>query len=98
MREDKYGGQSHLTRVVYRDGAVYYIYIFIFSLANITVGLKLPQYAVLLAIPQRAVHSVLACRVVLHVRKQALRDSFEGVHSISLTTIRVEDSFVAREE
>ncbi|KAF9448156.1 hypothetical protein P691DRAFT_67697 [Macrolepiota fuliginosa MF-IS2] len=65
------GGDSYLTRVVYSDGIVYYVYVFLLSLLNVLIILKLPDdYETLLLTMERVIHSVLACRVVLHIRQQ----------------------------
>lgn len=69
------GGDSHLMRVVYSDGIIYYIYVFALSLLNVLVIVKLPSdYETLLLMLERVVHSTLACRVVLHIRQQASSD------------------------
>ncbi|KAF9448157.1 hypothetical protein P691DRAFT_801270 [Macrolepiota fuliginosa MF-IS2] len=65
------GGDSRFMRVVYRDGIIYYIYLFGLSLFNTVVILKLPSdYVNLLVMVERVMHSVLACRVILHIRHQ----------------------------
>jgi len=69
------GGDSYLMRVVYSDGIIYYIYVFALSLLNVLVIVKLPnEYETLLLMLERVVHSTLACRVVLHIRRQASTD------------------------
>ncbi|TFK64466.1 hypothetical protein BDN72DRAFT_881486 [Pluteus cervinus] len=62
--------ESTLFRVVYRDGALYYLYMFILSTLNVIIALTLPSgYATLLTSLERVVHSVLTSRVVLHIRE-----------------------------
>ncbi|KAJ6610191.1 hypothetical protein B0H10DRAFT_435374 [Mycena sp. CBHHK59/15] len=43
VRSYRQGGHNHLLRVVYRDGIVYYIYLFGFSTANAVLNLALPK-------------------------------------------------------
>ncbi|KAF9443566.1 hypothetical protein P691DRAFT_778802 [Macrolepiota fuliginosa MF-IS2] len=65
------GAKSDLTRMIYRDGIIYYVYTFIFSTLNFLVILKFPKdYTDLLFTMDRVLHSVLSCRVVLHIRQQ----------------------------
>lgn len=65
------GGDSQFMRVVYSDGIIYYIYLFSLSFINTIIILKLPgDYVNLMVMMERVVHSVLACRVVLHIRQQ----------------------------
>ncbi|TFK64462.1 hypothetical protein BDN72DRAFT_264077 [Pluteus cervinus] len=64
--------QSTLFQVVYRDGALYYLYMFVLSASNVIVVLTLPSgYATLMASLERVIHSVLTSRVVLHIRETA---------------------------
>ncbi|TFK62649.1 hypothetical protein BDN72DRAFT_903058 [Pluteus cervinus] len=66
--------QSTITQVVYRDGALYYLYIVALSAVNLAVILKLPEnYATSLTSIERVAYSVLTSRVVLHIREQAYR-------------------------
>ncbi|KAF8983441.1 hypothetical protein BDQ17DRAFT_1377980, partial [Cyathus striatus] len=79
----KTGGQSKLVRVVFRDGIIYYIYLFIMSLGNLIVTRILSNdYFTIIMILERVIHTVLACRVILHMREQA----WEGSH-VHITTI-----------
>ncbi|KAJ3572590.1 hypothetical protein NP233_g2982 [Leucocoprinus birnbaumii] len=65
------GGDSQFMRVVYSDGIIYYIYLFTLSFVNTIIILKLPgDYVNLMVMVERVIHSVLACRVVLHIRQQ----------------------------
>ncbi|KAF7776822.1 hypothetical protein Agabi119p4_5215 [Agaricus bisporus var. burnettii] len=80
-------GTSELVRVVYRDGLVYYVYLFVLSLLNLIVLLSFPTgYELLLLILERVMHAVLACRVVLHIRILGTRSG------IPLELIPLEDS------
>jgi len=70
------GLDSRFLRVVYADGIVYYIYIFGLSLLNAIIIVKLPSdYQTLLMLWLRVMHSVLGCRVVLHIRHQVAIDA-----------------------
>jgi len=66
------GGNRALTRAVYRDGVIYYLYLFVLSFINVVVVRTLPpQYQQLLLSLQRVLHSMLTSRVLLHIRAQA---------------------------
>lgn len=66
------GTNSTLANIIYRDGAFYYIYLFIFSSLNIVLSLTLvPAKRPLIASLERGLHSILASRVILHMREQA---------------------------
>ncbi|KAF9441300.1 hypothetical protein P691DRAFT_766460 [Macrolepiota fuliginosa MF-IS2] len=66
------GTNSNLVRVVYHDGILYYIYMFIISLLNFLVVFKFSnEHVDLLLTMERVLQSVLACRVVLHIRQEA---------------------------
>ncbi|KAF9443038.1 hypothetical protein P691DRAFT_738380 [Macrolepiota fuliginosa MF-IS2] len=85
------GENSDLLRVIYRDGIVYYIYLFILAVLNLLVFLKLPKdYADLFLSLERVLQSVLACRVVLHIRQQARRIVQPGSYDSSIALIRRE--------
>ncbi|KAF8990287.1 hypothetical protein BDQ17DRAFT_1414103 [Cyathus striatus] len=65
------GGKTSMTKIVIRDGIIYYIYIFVLTLVNMVVQLKLsPDYFSLFTPIWRVVHSALCCRVVLNIREQ----------------------------
>ncbi|KAF7759878.1 hypothetical protein Agabi119p4_11573 [Agaricus bisporus var. burnettii] len=61
---------SYLFRTVYGDGISFYIYIFGVSLVNIVFIFNMSSFFLLL---QASFHSILACRVVLHIRQQLNR-------------------------
>ncbi|KAF9258629.1 hypothetical protein L218DRAFT_1004776 [Marasmius fiardii PR-910] len=66
------GGNSHLLKVVCRDGVLYYALIFIVSLINVIMILILPSDFILLLSPfERILHSILASHAILHIRKVA---------------------------
>ncbi|KAF8999626.1 hypothetical protein BDQ17DRAFT_744982 [Cyathus striatus] len=72
----KRGGKSTLANVVIRDGIIYYVYLFVVSLVNIVVLLKIsPDYFSLLSVISRVIHSSLCCRVVLNIRERMGKSS-----------------------
>jgi len=59
---------------LYRDGIIFYVYLFGISLANILVPILAPSpFSNWLASLQRVLHSVLCARVLLLIRQQAAR-------------------------
>ncbi|KAF8999610.1 hypothetical protein BDQ17DRAFT_1360692 [Cyathus striatus] len=80
------GGKSTMASTVIRDGIIYYIYLFVVSLVNMVVLLKLsPDYFSLLAILGRVIHSALSCRVVLNIREQGWAN--HRLHSTTITGV-----------
>ncbi|KAG7091409.1 hypothetical protein E1B28_010446 [Marasmius oreades] len=72
------GGNSNLIRAVYRDGVIYYALIFMVSLVNVIIILLLPPELVIIISPfERVLHSILASRVILHIRRVALQDNIQ---------------------
>ncbi|KIM39321.1 hypothetical protein M413DRAFT_29486 [Hebeloma cylindrosporum] len=70
LRAYRSQGSSRLVKMVYRDGVVYYLYLFVMSLANIIVTLTFPPDLILIVTYlSRMIHALLACRVVLHINK-----------------------------
>ncbi|KAF8996795.1 hypothetical protein BDQ17DRAFT_903816 [Cyathus striatus] len=66
----KWNGTSQLTRVMYRDGIIYYIFLIILSLSNVLTGLAFsPDYITIVVLTGRVVRASLACRVVVHLRE-----------------------------
>jgi len=77
---DRGGGNSALVKSVYRDGVIYYLYLFSFSFLNILLVRILPsQYRHLLTGMARVLHSILASRVLLHIRAQAAGNAGDGL-------------------
>lgn len=63
------GGDAGLRNVIYREGILTYIYLFALSIINVAVVNTLPiNYVNLLAAVERVLHSMLASRVLLHIR------------------------------
>ncbi|KAJ7627436.1 hypothetical protein FB45DRAFT_60813 [Roridomyces roridus] len=75
---------------LYREGILFYVYIFAISLANILVPALAPsRFSNWLASPQRVLHSVLCTRVLLLIRRQAVYedpDLDRGTHDYVQTT------------
>ncbi|KIK01120.1 hypothetical protein K443DRAFT_678706 [Laccaria amethystina LaAM-08-1] len=60
-----------LSKVVYRDGLIYYLFLFGLSLVNLVTLLCLPhEYMNLLTALERVMYSILTCRAILHIREQ----------------------------
>ncbi|EJD38830.1 hypothetical protein AURDEDRAFT_172150 [Auricularia subglabra TFB-10046 SS5] len=77
---------STLLASLYRDGILYYIFLFVVSLANMIFVLSAPaEYIVLLAELQRALHSILTCRIILNLRtmRSAPRIASAGTETVS---------------
>ncbi|KAF8167110.1 hypothetical protein B0H34DRAFT_680288 [Crassisporium funariophilum] len=63
------GGNKALLDTIYRDGLIFYIYLFVLSTVNIIVIQTLPAgYIILLSSTERCLHSILSSRVLLHIR------------------------------
>ncbi|KDR84624.1 hypothetical protein GALMADRAFT_262781 [Galerina marginata CBS 339.88] len=61
--------RSRLSQLVYRDGAIYYFYLFIMAILNVVAVVAFPfGYGFVLLPLQRCLHSVLASRVLLNLR------------------------------
>ncbi|ESK92521.1 hypothetical protein Moror_4429 [Moniliophthora roreri MCA 2997] len=66
------GGRSALSKIVYRDGILYFVYLFGLSLTNVVVILTAPGILIDLLGPlERVMYSVLTSRVILHIREHA---------------------------
>ncbi|RDB31041.1 hypothetical protein Hypma_000142 [Hypsizygus marmoreus] len=75
VRTYKQGGSNTLLRTVYRDGILYYLYLFVFSFLNAVFALALPHdLSFVLTLMERVMHSTLTSRVVLQIRAEASRD------------------------
>ncbi|KAF7775849.1 hypothetical protein Agabi119p4_4242 [Agaricus bisporus var. burnettii] len=69
----QWGKNSRLFQTLYRDGIVFYVCITVVSIANVVLSSSRPlqgNYYVLLLTMQGGVRSVLACRIILHIRMQ----------------------------
>ncbi|EJD44486.1 hypothetical protein AURDEDRAFT_166582 [Auricularia subglabra TFB-10046 SS5] len=70
---------SCLVRSLYRDGFLYFVYLFSISTANVIIiygsgSRDHPAYVLLLGMLQCSLHSILSCRLVLHIRSSAERE------------------------
>ncbi|KAH6906612.1 hypothetical protein BKA70DRAFT_1286412 [Coprinopsis sp. MPI-PUGE-AT-0042] len=82
---------STLIKIFHRDGAVYFFCISTISLANAFLALFAPlQYRYLLSGAQGVVHSVLATRMILHLREIA-QDTMVHLTSNSLKPERQDE-------
>ncbi|KAF8996822.1 hypothetical protein BDQ17DRAFT_1284323 [Cyathus striatus] len=80
----KQNGMSQLTSTMYRDGIIYYIFLFILSLANLIINVTMPpDYFDLVVFTGRVIRANLACRVVLHLREVGQRNEDELCTSIT---------------
>ncbi|KAF6764652.1 hypothetical protein DFP72DRAFT_319181 [Ephemerocybe angulata] len=79
---------SPLMSTFYRDGLIYFVLLSAVSAGNIICNLvaKL-QYIYLLSIPQRIFHSILATRMVLHLRKVASVNTYDTFEEVPFPTI-----------
>jgi len=65
----KNGGMSGLSLVVYRDGLLYYLVLFVFALCNVVImGTISPSLKSVLVLSERVIHPILACRIILDMR------------------------------
>ncbi|KAF9553767.1 hypothetical protein CPC08DRAFT_216582 [Agrocybe pediades] len=79
------GGETALLDIVYREGMVYYLYLFILSVVNIVIVKLLPaEYQNLFTSTERVIHSILASRVLLHIRCYAARRNENWHEEISM--------------
>jgi len=84
------GGNSALIKAVYRDGVVYYLYLFVLSFVNVVVVTTHPtQYQHLLTSMERLLHSILTSRVLLHIRVRAGENSVRSDGLTELSTNRL---------
>ncbi|KAF9255471.1 hypothetical protein L218DRAFT_336282 [Marasmius fiardii PR-910] len=64
------GGRSELIKTVYRDGVIYYAFVFLVSTINVVSVLRLSSDLVqLLTSFERVLHSLLTSRAILHIRQ-----------------------------
>ncbi|KAF9007421.1 hypothetical protein BDQ17DRAFT_1276056 [Cyathus striatus] len=72
-------GRSELLQIVHRDGLTYYFYLFVISLINVILVLKLPlDFVNLLSTLERMVQAILGCRVILHIRERGVTSLGDG--------------------
>ncbi|KAH8828984.1 hypothetical protein DL96DRAFT_1814275 [Flagelloscypha sp. PMI_526] len=65
---------SSLLYVVWRDGLVFFLLIFIISTLNVMVMFAVPhEYSIVLTLFQRVLHSIATGRILLHMREELSR-------------------------
>lgn len=66
---------SRLVSSIYRDGILYFITLSSVSIANVIfIYTQPPEYIILLALMQGTLHSILTCKLILHIRAVARDD------------------------
>ncbi|KIM35818.1 hypothetical protein M413DRAFT_325366 [Hebeloma cylindrosporum] len=89
---DRDRDNTSLMKVVYRDGVLYYLYLFVLSCINIIIVKTLPEdYQPLLSLVERMLHSILTSRVILHIRAQAVENPAwsDGLTELSTISIHI---------
>jgi len=75
----KIGDTNQLSTVLHRDGIIYYIFLLIASIANVTVMSAAPIDLMFMMIPVcGALYQVLTCRIVLNIRNVGSKDTLVG--------------------
>ncbi|KZV86298.1 hypothetical protein EXIGLDRAFT_750161 [Exidia glandulosa HHB12029] len=98
---------STLLSSLYRDGLLYFVYLFSIALANVIVLYTTPpEFTILLNNFQRVLHAMLSCRIILQLRALAVRSEVQtfglssggrrqqqwsGTHSQTLSVTVAED-------
>lgn len=71
-RTSREGNNTPLIKLIYRDGLIFYVYLFCVTSMNIALTLALDNPFVALVSPaQSAIHSVLTTRIILNIREVA---------------------------
>ncbi|KDR66741.1 hypothetical protein GALMADRAFT_216830 [Galerina marginata CBS 339.88] len=69
IRINAWKSTSRLSQLIYRDGAIYYFYVFVLSILNVIAIVTFPVgYQFVLLPMERCLHSILASRVLLNLR------------------------------
>ncbi|KAF9781697.1 hypothetical protein BJ322DRAFT_1161529 [Thelephora terrestris] len=87
-RTSREGNNTPLVKLIYRDGIIFYVYLFCVTSINISLTLTLDNAFVALVSPvQSAIHSVLTTRIILNIREAASRrrDDFSSDLHLSET-------------
>ncbi|KAF8976885.1 hypothetical protein BDQ17DRAFT_1384404 [Cyathus striatus] len=83
-RSFRNGAKSRVMYTVFKDGVIYYLCLFILTLANMVVVTTMsPDYFNIILMLERAVRSIITCRVVLHTRQEVQNDNTILIRSIS---------------
>ncbi|KAL5521993.1 hypothetical protein ACEPAF_1849 [Sanghuangporus sanghuang] len=71
---DRTHRNSFVFKAVFRDGSIFYLYLFVLSTANVIVILTSSADLInLLSVIERVIHSVLTARIILNLRKLGTR-------------------------
>ncbi|KIK57992.1 hypothetical protein GYMLUDRAFT_703922 [Collybiopsis luxurians FD-317 M1] len=82
-----------VTMTFYRDGVLYYLAILPFTLGNVVVLATAPPELQILETPLRVMHSILCCKLIIHIREVAkAEDEGEEVESLEEIAFRREPS------
>ncbi|KAF8997169.1 hypothetical protein BDQ17DRAFT_1429196 [Cyathus striatus] len=61
---------------VLREGVMYYLYLFVLSAINVAlIFIMPPDFVNLLTMTERVIHSLLTCRIILHIKQSAVADT-----------------------
>jgi len=72
----KVGDRNHLSTVIHRDGIIYYLFLLMASITNVTVMSAAPMDLMFMMIPVcGALYQVLTCRIVLNIRSVGMGDT-----------------------
>ncbi|GJE99927.1 hypothetical protein PsYK624_162030 [Phanerochaete sordida] len=83
LRSIARGTAPPVVRSLYRDGILFYVYLFAVAAANLVVLLVVSRdFADLLVTPQRVLHSLLSARLLLNLREASMRSVRVGSDSI----------------
>ncbi|EJD35189.1 hypothetical protein AURDEDRAFT_175767 [Auricularia subglabra TFB-10046 SS5] len=69
IEQFRLGHASNLITSLYRDGILYFIYLFALSLGNmLSIFIAPSEYVVLFGVAQRAFNAILSCRIIMHLQ------------------------------
>lgn len=83
-RATRHPHSTPLLRILYRDGIIYFVYTFVISLVNLIIVLVNRRLPTQMNV-QYLLHSILATRVVLHIRSQG--EDRGGTQVLEMTTL-----------
>jgi len=83
--------QTDFVKHIYVEGVLFYFYLLIVDVVSVTVQMALPDDILLFVIGARMLRSILASRVLLHLREQSQR-------KVMVSTTYVNDSNTAQSE
>jgi len=89
----KDGRGSKFVLTVFRNGLLYYVVLLAMSFVNVFIT---PSWQQVTILTQRFIHSIIACRVILDIRGQALKEDFSDANSFIVdTTLDMSTTFAA---